>query len=172
MSCSYIATAASRTFSRRALPGSGQATTIGISHASRRRPGRRPGSRRRADCDQADTEADLGYPNLYSLRPVTLRELVAVTRRRDEDSFAEAKNEISLQYYQVRKCRAWHRDVTVSILTHAFLAVTSTTLTLSGYTVPCGHAAGGAMSHRSRYRVRHAPALLARNPYRLYAGQP
>jgi hypothetical protein len=42
-----------------------------------------------------------------------------------EDCFAEAKNEAGLDHYQVRKYRAWYRHVTLSMLAHAFLAVTA-----------------------------------------------
>ncbi len=42
-----------------------------------------------------------------------------------EDCFAEAKNETGLDQYQVRKYRAWYRHVTLSMIAHAFLAVTA-----------------------------------------------
>jgi hypothetical protein len=42
-----------------------------------------------------------------------------------EDCFAEAKNETGLDQYQVRKYRGWYRHVTLSMLAHAFLAVTA-----------------------------------------------
>ena len=42
-----------------------------------------------------------------------------------EDCFAEAKNETGLDHYQVRRYRAWYRHITLSILAHAFLAVTA-----------------------------------------------
>ena len=41
-----------------------------------------------------------------------------------EDCFAEAKNEAGLNHYQVRY-RAWYRHVTLSMLAHAFFAVTA-----------------------------------------------
>ena len=41
-----------------------------------------------------------------------------------EDCFAEAKNETGLDHYQVRRYRAWYRHITLSMLAHAFLAVT------------------------------------------------
>jgi hypothetical protein len=54
-------------------------------------------------------------------------ELVAVTGARwgIEDCFAEAKGEADLDHYQVRKYRAWYRHATLSMLAHAFLAVTA-----------------------------------------------
>ena len=56
-----------------------------------------------------------------------LAELVAVAGARwaVEDCFAEAKNETGLDHYQVRRYRAWYRHITLSMLAHAFLAVTA-----------------------------------------------
>ncbi len=70
---------------------------------------------------------ELAYFLCYSPRPVTLPELVAVAGARwaVEDCFAEAKNETGLDHYQVRRYRAWYRHVTLSMLAHAFLAVTA-----------------------------------------------
>jgi SRSO17 transposase len=70
---------------------------------------------------------ELAYFRCWSPRPVTLPELVAVAGARwgIEDCFAEAKNEAGLDHYQVRKYRAWYRHVTLSMLAHAFLAVTA-----------------------------------------------
>ena len=42
-----------------------------------------------------------------------------------EDCFAEAKGEAGLDHYQVRSYRAWYRHATLSMLAHAFLAVTA-----------------------------------------------
>ena len=58
---------------------------------------------------------------------MTLPELVAVAGARwaVEDCFAEAKNETGLDHYQVRRYRAWYRHITLSMLAHAFLAVTA-----------------------------------------------
>src|SRR5712692_2750064 len=70
---------------------------------------------------------ELAYFLCWSPRPVTLAELVAVAGARwaVEDCFAEAKNETGLDHYQVRRYRAWYRHVTLSMLAHAFLAVTA-----------------------------------------------
>jgi len=58
---------------------------------------------------------------------VTLAELAAVAGARwaVEDCFAEAKNETGLDHYQVRRYRAWYRHITLSMLAHAFLAVSA-----------------------------------------------
>jgi hypothetical protein len=70
---------------------------------------------------------ELAYYRCYSPEPVTLAELAAVAGARwgIEDCFAEAKNEAGLDHYQVRRYRAWYRHVTLSMLAHAFLAVTA-----------------------------------------------
>ncbi len=70
---------------------------------------------------------ELAFYRCWSPRPVTLPELVAVAGARwgVEDCFAEAKGEAGLDHYQVRKYRAWYRHVTLSMLAHAFLAVTA-----------------------------------------------
>ena len=70
---------------------------------------------------------ELAFYRCWSPRPVTLPELVAVAGARwgVEDCFAEAKGEAGLDHYQVRRYRAWYRHVTLSMLAHAFLAVTA-----------------------------------------------
>ena len=72
-------------------------------------------------------DLELAFFRCWSPRPVTLPELAAVAGARwaVEDCFAEAKNETGLDHYQVRKYRAWYRHVTLSMLAHAFLAVTA-----------------------------------------------
>ncbi len=74
-------------------------------------------------------ELELAYYRCYSPEPVTLAEFAAVAGARwgIEDCFAEAKNEACLDHYQVRRYRAWYRHVTLSMLAHAFLAVTAHT---------------------------------------------
>jgi SRSO17 transposase len=72
-------------------------------------------------------QLELAFFRCWSPRPVTLAELVAVAGARwgVEDCFGEAKNETGLDHYQVRKYRAWYRHATLSMLAHAFLAVTA-----------------------------------------------
>jgi SRSO17 transposase len=72
-------------------------------------------------------ELELAFFRCWSPRPVTLPELVAVAGARwaIEDCFGEAKNEAGLDHYQVRRYRAWYRHITLSMLAHAFLAVTA-----------------------------------------------
>jgi SRSO17 transposase len=75
-------------------------------------------------------ERELAYFWCYAPRGASLAELVAVAGARwaVEDCFAEAKNEAGLDHYQVRLYQAWYRHVTLSMLAHAFLAVTARVL--------------------------------------------
>jgi SRSO17 transposase len=72
-------------------------------------------------------ETELAYFCCYAPRGAALAELVSVAGARwaVEDCFAEAKNETGLDHYQVRLCTAWYRHITLSMLAHAFLAVTA-----------------------------------------------
>jgi SRSO17 transposase len=57
---------------------------------------------------------------------VELEELVGVagTRWAIENVFAEAKGEVGLDQYEVRRWPGWYRHITLALLAHAFLAVT------------------------------------------------
>ena len=72
-------------------------------------------------------ELELAYFRCYAPRGATLAELVAVAGARwaVEECFQAAKNETGLDHYQVRLYHAWYRHVTLSMLAHAFLAVTA-----------------------------------------------
>jgi len=72
-------------------------------------------------------EQELAFFWCYAPRGASLAELVAVAGARwaVEDCFAEAKNETGLDHYQVRLYQAWYRHITLSMLAHAFLAVTA-----------------------------------------------
>jgi pimeloyl-ACP methyl ester carboxylesterase len=49
---------------------------------------------------------------------------VAGTRWAVEESFEQAKGEVGLDHYEVRKWPGWYRHITLALLAHAFLAVT------------------------------------------------
>ena len=72
-------------------------------------------------------DKELAYFLCYAPRGAALAELVAVAGARwaVEDCFAEAKNETGLDHYQVRLYHAWYRHITLSMLAHAFLAITA-----------------------------------------------
>ena len=41
-----------------------------------------------------------------------------------EKGFEQAKGEVGLDHYEVRRYHAWYRHITLAMLAHAFLAVT------------------------------------------------
>jgi SRSO17 transposase len=61
---------------------------------------------------------------------------VAGNRWAIEDGFQQAKNEVGLDHYEVRRWPGWYRHITLALLAHAFLVVTRTTVTI-------GHRAKG-----------------------------
>jgi SRSO17 transposase len=72
-----------------------------------------------------DDPEDLGFYQAYGPEGTTVEELVRVCQDRwaVEQCFAEAKGEVGLDHYEVRRWDAWHRHVTLCLLAHAFLAV-------------------------------------------------
>jgi hypothetical protein len=51
------------------------------------------------------------------------RERVCQDRWAVEECFTEAKGEVGLDHYEVRRWDSWHRHVTLCLLAHAFLVV-------------------------------------------------
>jgi SRSO17 transposase len=68
---------------------------------------------------------EMGFYQAYGPEGTTVEELVRVCQERwaVEQCFAEAKGEVGLDHYEVRRWDAWHRHVTLCLLAHAFLAV-------------------------------------------------
>ena len=56
---------------------------------------------------------------------------VAGTRWAIEDGFQQAKNEVGLDHYEVRRWPGWYRHITLALLAHAFLVVTRAKATTS-----------------------------------------
>ncbi|MDP9485907.1 MAG: IS701 family transposase [Actinomycetota bacterium] len=69
--------------------------------------------------------SELAYYLAYGPRETPVGELVRVAGRRwaIEDCFEQAKGEVGLDEYEVRRWDGWHRHVTLSLLAHAYLAV-------------------------------------------------
>lgn len=69
---------------------------------------------------------ELAYYVCFGRAETTLEELVGVagTRWAIEESFEEAKGQVGLDQYQVRRWVGWYRHITLVLLAHAFLAVT------------------------------------------------
>jgi SRSO17 transposase len=76
-------------------------------------------------CDAEDPD-EHRYFLAYGPDVTDLDELIRVctTRWQIEESFAEAKGEVGLDQYEVRKWNAWHRYVTLCLLAHAYLVAT------------------------------------------------
>ena len=70
--------------------------------------------------------ADLTYYVCFSLADVPLVELVRVAGHGwiSEDTLQEARQEVGLDQYEVRKWTGWYRHITLALLAHALLAVT------------------------------------------------
>jgi SRSO17 transposase len=49
---------------------------------------------------------------------------VAGARWAVEEGFEQAKDEVGLDHYEVRRWPGWYRHITLALLAHAFLAVT------------------------------------------------
>ena len=90
---------------------------------------------------------DLAYYACFGAGDVSLAELVRVagTRWIIEDAFKEAKQEVGLDEYEVRRWVGWYRHITLALLVHAFLAVT-------GYYAAGGDGKGGRYSRQNSSR--------------------
>ncbi len=108
---------------------------------------------RRALAPDAKGELELAFFLCSAPAGTTLAELVAVAGARwaIEDCFAEARNETGLDHYQVRKYRAWYRHATLSMLAHAFLAVTAAAVNRAQAPPPApGQVPGGGAKKGTR----------------------
>jgi SRSO17 transposase len=72
-----------------------------------------------------DDPEDLAFHQAYGPEGTSVEELVKICRDRwaVEECFAEAKGEVGMDHYEVRRWDAWHRHVTLCLLAHAFLVV-------------------------------------------------
>lgn len=70
---------------------------------------------------------DLAYYLCYGPERATLGELVhtAGARWAIEETFQTAKGEVGLDQYQVRRYDSWYRHITLAMLAHAFLTITT-----------------------------------------------
>jgi SRSO17 transposase len=76
-------------------------------------------------CDAEDPD-EHRYFLAYGPEATPVEELVRVceSRWQIEEGFAQAKGEVGLDHYEVRKWNAWHRHATLCLLAHAYLVVT------------------------------------------------
>jgi len=72
-------------------------------------------------------DGELAFYHCYNPHGARFGELVRVAGARwpIEECFGSGKNEVGLDNYQVRTWNAWHRHITLAMLTHTFLAVTA-----------------------------------------------
>ena len=77
---------------------------------------------------------DLAYYLCFGPEHTPLRELVRVAGARwaIEESFQSAKGQVGLDQYQVRRYDSWYRHITLAILAHAFLTITTAAQTQKG----------------------------------------
>jgi SRSO17 transposase len=70
---------------------------------------------------------DLAYYLCHGPEPTPLRELVRVAGARwaIEETFQTAKGQVGMDHYQVRRYDSWYRHITLAMLAHAFLTVTT-----------------------------------------------
>jgi SRSO17 transposase len=68
---------------------------------------------------------EIAYYLCYGPAQTSVYELIRIAGRRwqIEDSFGEAKGEVGLDEYEVRKWEGWHRHITLCSLAHAYLVV-------------------------------------------------
>jgi len=74
----------------------------------------------------SDDPEDLAFHQAYGPEGKPIAELDRECQGRwaVEECFAEAKGEVGMDHYEVRRWEAWHRYVTLCLLAHAFLVVT------------------------------------------------
>ena len=68
---------------------------------------------------------ELAYYVCYGPAGTSLEELarVAGTRWAIEECFEEAKGQVGLDQYEVRRWDGWYRHITLAMLAHAYLSV-------------------------------------------------
>jgi SRSO17 transposase len=88
------------------------------------RPLREPGRGHWLLVRRSLADGELAFYVCYGPAGTTLAELVRVagTRWMVECSFQQAKGEVGLDHYQVRRWDAWYRHITLAMLANAFLA--------------------------------------------------
>jgi SRSO17 transposase len=76
-------------------------------------------------------DGELAFYACYGPAGTSLVGLVRVagTRWAIEEGFQQAKTEVGLDHYEVRRWPGWYRHITLALLAHAFLVVTRTTAT-------------------------------------------
>jgi SRSO17 transposase len=73
--------------------------------------------------------SELAYYRVFGPADTPVGEMVRVAGRRwtIEEGFEQAKGEVGLDHYEVRRYDAWHRHITLALLAHAYLEITRLT---------------------------------------------
>lgn len=73
--------------------------------------------------------SELAYYRVFGPADTPVGEMVRVAGRRwtIEEGFEQAKGEVGLDEYEVRRYDAWHRHITLALLAHAYLEITRLT---------------------------------------------
>ncbi|MDQ5829600.1 MAG: IS701 family transposase, partial [Actinomycetota bacterium] len=81
---------------------------------------------------------ELAYYLAYGPKETPTEELIRVAGKRwtIEDCLEQAKGEVGLDEYEVRKWEAWHRHITLCLLAHAYLAVLRSNAAKRGTATP------------------------------------
>jgi SRSO17 transposase len=71
-------------------------------------------------------QSELAYYRVFGPAETAVTEMVRVAGRRwtIEEGFEQAKGEVGLDQYEVRRYDAWYRHVTLALLAHAYLEIT------------------------------------------------
>jgi SRSO17 transposase len=69
---------------------------------------------------------EVAYYFVYAPSGTPLETIVRVAGRRwmSEEGFEQAKGEVGLDHYEVRRWAGWYRHITLALLAHAYLVVT------------------------------------------------
>lgn len=86
-------------------------------------------------------DGELAYYHCHNPHRAPVTELVHVAGARwpIEECFGSGKNEVGLDNYQVRTWDAWHRHITLAMLTHTFLTITTHKAKKRGASTPTHH---------------------------------
>jgi SRSO17 transposase len=107
------------------------------------------------------TDDELAFYHCYDPHRAGFGELVYVAGARwpIEECFGSGKNETGLDHYQVRTWDAWHRHITLSMLTNTFLAITASKAKKGDTTTTRSHTKLASFPTAHPSRIGHRPSI-------------